>query len=45
MEESTVIVSTKFQIPHIRNTLVPRPKLMRKLLTESGRASGASRHY
>jgi LuxR family maltose regulon positive regulatory protein len=26
-----VIVSTKFQIPHIRNTMVSRPKLMRKL--------------
>ncbi|MFD0670831.1 LuxR C-terminal-related transcriptional regulator [Cohnella sp. GCM10027633] len=26
-----MIVSTKFQIPHIRNTMVSRPKLMRKL--------------
>lgn len=26
-----MIVSTKFQIPHLRNTIVSRPKLMRKL--------------
>lgn len=26
-----MIVNTKFQIPHIRNTMVSRPKLMRKL--------------